>query len=679
MSNEECVRLLYRHFLGREADPDGLKSWTALADKEGNIGGVLEGIIKSPEYAVRTASLEPRKLPDATLSACHRLLGRDLLIVDVGAQKLSSEEHVYAPLVRSGISYRIIGFEPLQHRLDERIKNENDPRLTLLPNFVGDGSERTFYINNVDATSSLLPLNQELNKDFVDLSPLETVRNEKVKTERLDTVLADVAAVDLLKLDIQGFELAALRGADTLLERTNVVHCEVEFTPFYSGASLFSEIELYLRSRGFELVDIVHQSRSAYCVGSSWSGTDRLMWADAVFFSQLKEDPACASGYLVQALMAWFVYKKFGLAKHLFERYDAIAGSSIFGSLADSLGNTKSDRGAQPEIQLNPVSTQSAISSNKIDPFKIEELTPPAMTVEKRIEMAIRCDDMDYVARVPDAGKLQTFADGTRVQIMHNGLRVLAGGYEGEWMARLIELCHGCHEPQEERVFHEVMERIPAQATMIELGGYWSFYSLWFLSEGRDRRSIIVEPDPKHLTVGQSNARLNGVEPIFVQAFVGETESTAVPFQSAVSGEVILPRLTVPALIQRYAIQQLDLLHCDIQGAELEVLRSCEQLFKEQRIQFVFVSTHDFRISGDPLVHQRCLATILNCGGQIIAEHDVHESYSGDGLIVAYFGSEEQKSAPVSISFNRYSESLFRNPLYDLATIAKTIAKTKAQ
>jgi hypothetical protein len=137
MTNEQRVRLLCREFLGREADPDGLKSWTALAEKEGNIDGILEGIINSPEYAARTASLEPRKLPDATLSACQRLLGRDLLIVDVGAQQLSFEEHVYAPLLRSGIGYRIIGFEPLRHRLDERLKNENDPRLTLLPNFVG--------------------------------------------------------------------------------------------------------------------------------------------------------------------------------------------------------------------------------------------------------------------------------------------------------------------------------------------------------------------------------------------------------------------------------------------------------------------------------------------------------------------------------------------------------------
>ena len=128
-----------------------------------------------------------------------------------------------------------------------------------------------------------------------------------------------------------------------------------------------------------------------------------------------------------------------------------------------------------------------------------------------------------------------------------------------------------------------------------------------------------------------------------------------------------MPRLNVPLLMEMQAIERLDVLHCDIQGAEFDVLCSCKDLFERQRIQFVLVSTHDSRISGDPLTHQRCLAFIHNCKGRIVAEHDVHESYSGDGLIVAYFGDDSRAATPVPLSYNRYSASLFRNPLYDLA------------
>jgi hypothetical protein len=53
-------------------------------------------------------------------------------------------------------------------------------------------------------------------------------------------------------------------------------------------------------------------------------------------------------------------------------------------------------------------------------------------------------------------------------------------------------------------------------------------------------------------------------------------------------------------------------------------------------------------------------------GGTILAEHDVHESFSGDGLIAAYFGFPLDWNEP-AISRNRYASSLFRNPLYDLA------------
>ncbi|MBU6498154.1 MAG: hypothetical protein KGQ40_06470, partial [Rhodospirillales bacterium] len=93
----------------------------------------------------------------------------------------------------------------------------------------------------------------------------------------------------------------------------------------------------------------------------------------------------------------------------------------------------------------------------------------------------------------------------------------------------------------------------------------------------------------------------------------------------------------------------------------------CADLLRAGRIATVVVSTHHHSISGDPLTHQRCLALIDQCGGRVIAEHDVQESFSGDGLIAARFGADAAAWPAVKLSFNRYSASLFRNPLYDLA------------
>ena len=281
--------------------------------------------------------------------------------------------------------------------------------------------------------------------------------------------------------------------------------------------------------------------------------------------------------------------------------------------------------------------------------------------------MATLCRDTDSVPKVVDAGSVMAAADGTRYQIMHNGLKVLADGYCGEWQTELIRRCRGHHEPQEERVFHEILTRLPANATMLELGGWWAFYSMWFLQGHPARRAVVVEPDPQHRAVGEANARLNASELTFVSGFVGATPAPALPFRIETGEEIVVPRVTVPDLMRDHGIQTLDLLHCDTQGAELDVLNSCEALLRDGRIRLLVLSTHHWLISGDALTHQNCLERVISWGGHVIAEHDVHESFSGDGLIVAAFGPGATEFPPVPMSHNRYSTSLFRNPLFDVA------------
>jgi FkbM family methyltransferase len=171
-----------------------------------------------------------------------------------------------------------------------------------------------------------------------------------------------------------------------------------------------------------------------------------------------------------------------------------------------------------------------------------------------------------------------------------------------------------------------------------------------------------------HLEVGRNNARLNGCEPVFIHAYVGPQPREPEPFTTESSGNVELSCVSVASLIATYGIEHLDILHCDAQGIETAVLESCSELFSIGRVSWVFVSTHSHHISRDPLTHQRCLTLLLNAGATIVAEHDVQESFSGDGLIVAKFGALPKEWAPPALSYNRYSDSLFRNPLYDLAT-----------
>ena len=130
---------------------------------------------------------------------------------------------------------------------------------------------------------------------------------------------------------------------------------------------------------------------------------------------------------------------------------------------------------------------------------------------------------------------------------------------------------------------------------------------------------------------------------------------------------------SVSSICREREIEFLDLLHMDVQGAELGTLIGAEPLIAEGKLRFVFVSTHHHLISGDPLTHQKCLYWLKDHGAHILCEHTVNESYSGDGLIVASFMAQD-RTRTISVSHGRQSQSLFRELEFDLADAKKSVA-----
>jgi FkbM family methyltransferase len=291
----------------------------------------------------------------------------------------------------------------------------------------------------------------------------------------------------------------------------------------------------------------------------------------------------------------------------------------------------------------------------------------PAMHDDRfRVNMTIGCRDCDRIPKVANAGEVIE-ENGQRLQVMHNGIRVLADAYLGPYTTEIVSGLNGHHEPQEELVFFQVLDALKPDATMLEIGGYWSYYSLWFLLQHQNKRqAFVIEPDPQHLNVGRINAKLNKREICFINACVGNQSQRVQKWKVDDGSFVKIPKIAVPDFFRQQNLETLDILHCDAQGCEVGVIRSCKELLKAGKIKFCFFSTHSHVISSDPLTHQRCVALLEDYGGRILAEHDVHESFSGDGLVVAYFGRDPLDWKPLSLSLNRYSKSFFRNPLYDL-------------
>ncbi len=116
----------------------------------------------------------------------------------------------------------------------------------------------TFYINDYEEASSLLPIDEDCLKEWVDGHVLERMSSTVVPTVRLDTFLAAMRIpwVDYLKIDTQGADFAVIRSAGDRLKDIGRIRLEVATTatPLYKGGTVRAEVEAYLQDAGFELV-----------------------------------------------------------------------------------------------------------------------------------------------------------------------------------------------------------------------------------------------------------------------------------------------------------------------------------------------------------------------------------------------------------------------------------------
>jgi FkbM family methyltransferase len=176
------------------------------------------------------------------------------LVLDVGANVGR-----YAEALRSsGYGGRIVSFEPLPQPFAELAqRSSSDPQWESRRLALGeeDGSAEINVAGNVDS-SSLLPMGPR----HLESAPYSAyVGSESVETARLDTLWDSVARPGdhvWLKLDVQGYELHALRGAEAVLGRVDVIQAEMGLEHLYEGDVTWRELVDWLEARGFRLAGI---------------------------------------------------------------------------------------------------------------------------------------------------------------------------------------------------------------------------------------------------------------------------------------------------------------------------------------------------------------------------------------------------------------------------------------
>ncbi len=192
--------------------------------------------------------LQPRHPPARPLGSF--LANRDFdLVLDVGASTGN-----YARTIRAGgFERRICSFEPLRAsfvRLEKLAADDPDWSCLRLAIGAHPGEAEINVAGNSDSSSLLEmgerharsdPLSVYVGTETIELSTVDEI---------WDRVVSEGEAV-FLKLDVQGFELEALHGAERSLPAIEGVQAELSLVPLYEGAPDWTEVISYLQERGF--------------------------------------------------------------------------------------------------------------------------------------------------------------------------------------------------------------------------------------------------------------------------------------------------------------------------------------------------------------------------------------------------------------------------------------------
>ncbi len=171
-------------------------------------------------------------------------------VLDVGANRGQ-----FARRLRGlGFAGRIASFEPVPALLaDLRLAAADDPAWFIHPYALGD-EDGSAEINVVAGKMSSILEPSEFGSDWA--AKLRDSHTETVQLRRLDSVFDDAVAGlphprVLLKLDTQGYDLEAFRGAGGRLAEVLALQSEVACVPIYDGMPRMPEQLSEYESAGF--------------------------------------------------------------------------------------------------------------------------------------------------------------------------------------------------------------------------------------------------------------------------------------------------------------------------------------------------------------------------------------------------------------------------------------------
>jgi FkbM family methyltransferase len=181
-----------------------------------------------------------------------RLTTESPIIIDGGANNGSTTDF----FLRQYKSPVIHAFEPIPELVAALEQKFADRRnVTVHGAAIGAEAKTVSFnvVNNLVSSSVLNPsvLNKGIHGEKMDICKIV-----EVQQVRLEDMMQDYREIDLLKLDLQGYELEALKGCGSMLARIKIITTEIEFVALYDEQPLFGDIDVFLRAHGFRLLNL---------------------------------------------------------------------------------------------------------------------------------------------------------------------------------------------------------------------------------------------------------------------------------------------------------------------------------------------------------------------------------------------------------------------------------------
>jgi FkbM family methyltransferase len=119
--------------------------------------------------------------------------------------------------------------------------------LSVQPVLLGAAKKDNVGFFSLETASSVLPETAKpaVPSDYLQMTTLDML-----------TEGTAFATPDFVKLDVQGYELEVLKGAERVLNSIQVILMEVNLIEIYKGAPLLHDVSSFMAARGFVFYDV---------------------------------------------------------------------------------------------------------------------------------------------------------------------------------------------------------------------------------------------------------------------------------------------------------------------------------------------------------------------------------------------------------------------------------------